>query len=53
MKCKNCGLEMELWQTTRIQGETVKRYRCGCGEEKAEIVGRIPEPIFEVKKDKK
>jgi hypothetical protein len=40
MKCK-CGLEMELWQNTLIEGKLVKRYRCVCGnEESAEIIGR-------------
>jgi len=50
MKCKTCGLEMELWQTTKIQGETVKRYRCTCGgEEKAEIVDKLPEKHDKIK----
>ena len=35
MKCK-CGLEMELWQTTKVDGVVIKRYRCMCGLEKSE-----------------
>lgn len=36
MKCK-CGSMMELWQTTKMQGVVVKRYRCVCGREDSEI----------------
>ena len=36
MKC-SCGLEMELWQTTRVDGVVIKRYRCICGLEKSVI----------------
>lgn len=39
MKCK-CGLEMELWQTTKVDGVVIKRYRCVCGTEKSEIEGK-------------
>lgn len=41
MKCKNCKAEMELWQTTKIEGQIIKRYRCTCGtDEQVEIVSK-------------
>jgi len=42
MKCK-CGLEMELWQTTKMSGVVVKRYRCVCGREDSEIDAKRPD----------
>jgi hypothetical protein len=39
MKCK-CGLEMERWQSSLVEGELVNRYRCICGQEKAEFTER-------------
>jgi len=39
MKCE-CGLEMELWQTTLYEGNVIKRWRCACGEEKTDITYR-------------
>jgi hypothetical protein len=38
MKCKQCGAEMELWQTTRNDGVLIKRYRCVCGNECNETI---------------
>lgn len=38
MKCSVCKSEMELWQQTIIDGKLIKRYRCACGNEQAEIV---------------
>lgn len=49
MKCK-CGLEMELWQTTRYNGGVIKRYRCACGREKAELPEAQPQVPREPKK---
>jgi hypothetical protein len=40
MKCNVCKQEMELWQSTIIDGQLIKRYRCTCGNEQAEIVGK-------------
>lgn len=37
MKCK-CGLEMDWFQDISDNGKLIKRYRCACGLEKAEIV---------------
>jgi len=38
MKCKQCGAEMELWQTTRNDGILINRYRCVCGNECNETI---------------
>jgi len=52
MKCKVCKAEMELWQNTLVEGKLIKRYRCGCGNEQAEIIDQEkPKPVV-FKKDK-
>lgn len=40
MKCETCGLEMELYQSASSEMGLIKRYRCVCGFEKAEIIQR-------------
>jgi hypothetical protein len=52
MKCK-CGLEMELWQSTHMQGKLVKRFRCVCGLEEAEIIEPIRINVYEKAKETK
>ena len=42
MKCETCGLDMELWQSSASELGLIKRYRCVCGFEKAEIVSVKP-----------
>ena len=51
MKCKNCKAEMDLWQTTRQNNVTIKKYRCVvCSTEDTEIIGK--EYKTDYKKDK-
>jgi hypothetical protein len=44
MKCKQCGLPMELWQSsTDENGNLYLSYRCSCGYQDSQVVGREPE----------
>jgi hypothetical protein len=44
MKCKQCGLPMELWQSsTDESGNLYLSYRCSCGYQDSQVVGREPE----------
>ncbi len=39
MKCVNCGLDMELWQSSIGENDEVNlRYRCTCGYEDSKII---------------
>ena len=52
MKCK-CGLELEQWQTSLLEGRLIKRYRCICGEpETVEIIEPTKPKVIPPKEDK-
>jgi hypothetical protein len=46
MKCKQCGLPMELWQSsTDENGNLYLSYRCSCGYQDSQVVGRENENL--------
>ena len=44
MKCKQCGSEMEIYQTSKRADGVEKRWRCmTCSNENVERVGQVAE----------